>query len=483
MEILKHKVIDLLKSFSNSDISEFKKFISSPAIATGRNYLPLLNGLVKYLQSGNNKISPLKLYSELYSQKKFSLQTLKNRLSELFKVAEDFIVYRALNASPVEKEKILLVEYLNLKLYRLFDYKYIRTEKIINSMPDSMNKFKDISFLKDMNIPLLESSGDPVKANKNLYEHSLYSLCIFLIEFFERNIEFKVLEYEERGIEINLLETMISSLQIEKLISHFTNSNLAVEKVVCIYYYLYKAFLNQEDDQYYHEMRKVFKQTKDSLSNELKTNIYKCVINYCIIRQNSGSRKFQKELFDIYNEKLDQGLYSDFSELIYPVNTFRDYVLIGLELKKYKWVDDFIKKYSVELPAEIRNEEVNLSYAKLNFNEGRFDKCLDYLSQMRGLNYLHYLDTSVLKMCCLYELDKIEDCYYETDKFKHYIKNHREIPGIHKEPNLNFVKIYQKLIANKSRLSKTDLGFLEKKILSMVFISKGLWLLDKIREE
>ena len=64
-------------------------------------------------------------------------------MSELFKLGEDYTVYKTLNVNPVEKDKILLNEYLKLKLYRLFDYKYSRTEKIVNSLPDGMDKFKE----------------------------------------------------------------------------------------------------------------------------------------------------------------------------------------------------------------------------------------------------------------------------------------------------------------------------------------------------
>jgi hypothetical protein len=57
-------------------------------------------------------------------------------LSELFKLGEDYTIYKALNVNPVEKDKILFNEYLKLKLYRLFDFKYTRTEKTVNSLPD-----------------------------------------------------------------------------------------------------------------------------------------------------------------------------------------------------------------------------------------------------------------------------------------------------------------------------------------------------------
>ena len=199
-------------------------------------------------------------------------------------------------------------------------------------------------------------------------------------------------------------------------------------------------------------------------------------------KQNKGSKKFQQELFDLYNEKLSQGLYSDLQNPIYVLNNFRDYVYIGLALKKYKWVEDFISKYSKELPAEFRDDEVNLSYAKLYIAYRHFEKSLSNLKEIRTVNYLLYLDSSVFKLCCYYELGKLEEAFLEIDKIRHYLRNHKEIPDVHKEPGLHFVRIYQKLLKANSMPEKTEAGYLEKEVMRIMSISRKDWLVEKIAE-
>jgi hypothetical protein len=483
MKALRHKVLDLIKSFSNTDKKEFRKFITSPYFSNGRNYLPLFNEIAKNFHCSGAELYPQRLYSVLYPDKKFSLQTLKNRLSELYKLGEEFIIFKRFKEVSVEREQLLLQEYLKKRLFRLFESKYRKTKKMVEYMPESSDKFKSISFLKGINLSLLDKKNTSHMMQKQFYERSVYSICIFLIEIFQTNIELMLLEYDDKIIESNIVEEIIKSLRIEELINNFQESDVIIQKVVCIYYYLYKAFANPGEDHYYFKMRKIFKDNLKSFSSELKEEIYKSIINFCIFRQNSGIKKFQLELFNIYNEKLNQGLFSEFSQSSYPVNTFRDYVLIGIEIRKFKAVEDFIRKYSKELPEEIRDDEINISYAKLFFAEKKFDKAMKHLKEIRGQNYLHYLDASVLKLCCYYEFSRIEDSFYEVDKFKHYIRNHKEIPEIHKVPNRNFISIYQKIINNKSGVKDADLGFLEKEILSLKFISKGNWLLEKVLNE
>lgn len=481
MEFIKHKIIDLLKIFSKQDLKNFRKLISSPLYTNGRNYVQLLDTLVKTGESESSKINARVLYASLYPGKTYSSQTLKNRLSELFNLGEEFIVYRKLHDDNVEKDKIILGEYLNNNLYKLFEQKYKKTRKNVESGKNNDNKYRNISFLNGINLSLLNKRKTIHKRNLQYYERSIYSFCIFLIQMFQEGVEFKILEYGNMKIKSNVVEEIIDQLQIEETIKKFMVSETTVQLTVCLYYYMYKSFQNPADTDNYYTSRKIFKKLINTLTDEYKDEIYSSMISFCIIKQNEGIRKFQYELFKLYNEKLKQGLFSELKKDNYPVNRFRDYVFIGIELKKYKWTENFIKKYSKELPENSRDDEMNLSYAKLYFAERQFEKAIQHLNKIQGLNYLHYTDASVLKLCCYYEFNRIDDAMYELDKFRHYLKNHREIPEIHIVPNVNFIKVYQKLVNNKAKRKEIDLGFLKKEIVGLKFISKGEWLLEKIK--
>ena len=56
MTPINFKLINLLNSFSNSELKEYKKFISSPLHSSGRNYLPLLEHLIKHKSTGLDNI-------------------------------------------------------------------------------------------------------------------------------------------------------------------------------------------------------------------------------------------------------------------------------------------------------------------------------------------------------------------------------------------------------------------------------------------
>ena len=43
------------------------------------------------------------------------------------------------------------------------------------------------------------------------------------------------------------------------------------------------------------------------------------------------------------------------------------------------------------------------------------------------------------------------------------------------------MKVYQKLVTNKAKKKRYDLGFLENEIMKIKFISKGEWLVEKLK--
>lgn len=480
MSLINKKLIEILRTFSDSELIEFKKLVNSPIYTHRKNYIPILNQIIVMMKKGLEDFSSAEIYSKVYHGKRFNNQTMRNRLSELFKLSEEFIIFKNLDKNEAEKDKILLKEFLEKKLYKLFESKYARTKAKIDSMPDNDEKFRYISFLNEINLTLLNKKSKRESMYKQYYSNTEYLVCTFLIDLFQRGIEFILQENDGIKIDNNIATRFLNGMKIDGFMKDLERKDSKIFKVLRMHYNMYKAFENDNEEKYYFEARKIFNEINSYFSSEYKNEFYKTMINYCIIRQNLGIKKFQYELFELYNDKLEQGLYSELRAQMFPVNIFRDYVYIGLQIRRYKWVEDFINRYSKELPKETREDEINLSYAKLYFDNSHFEKSLERIYKVRGINYLHYGDSSVLKLCCYYELGRYEESFFEIDKFRHYLKNHNEIPKIHKDFFSNFLSAYTQIVLKKSKPLKSDLGLLEKKINQYKEISKKAWLLEKV---
>ena len=482
MAAVNYKLINLLNSLTKNEIKEFKRFISSGFYTNGRNYRPLLNYLLKFQTKGLHNIKADDIYLELNPDKKFSDQTLKNRLSELYKLGEEFLIHLELKENKYERNKLLLNKLLDKKLLTSFEKKYNRIILHLDSEKHYKEKYQSILLFQELKIKYLETKPKINSLYSHIHENTHLKLCYYLMNLFEIGFEYNLQEYVNRKHEFNYLTDFLKKLDISELMNTFSKSDSVIYKITSMSYYLYKTFENSSDETYYFKAHKIFLEISDNLKDEYKIMIFSQLISYCIKKYNQNIKKFENELFRLYNEKLDQGLYKDFQKKIYISNNFRDYVLIAISLKKYKWAEDFVKKYSCELPKEFREEEINLSFAKLNIERNQFEKALINLNVIKTNQYLLYLDSSVLKLICYYDLGLFNEAYMELDRIKHYIRNNKKIPKIHFSPISLFLKTYQKLLKIADNSKKEDVGYLIPDPESKSFIIKRIWLLKKIAE-
>lgn len=480
--MINSKLFSLLDSFSEKDIKEFRKFISSDFFSGGRNYKVILNQLLKLKKKGLDKITPQILHSKLYPGKQFSIQTLNNRFSELFKLAEEYLIIKTLRENKTEKDRILLIAYHRNKSGKLFRSRLSRSKEYLNSMHESDSKYLFLAFLDKLDISFSKDSFISEDTYRKYFENSQNVTALLLKSLFDFGYEFIQQEQTNRNFGFNIVNEILAKLELDDaFIKKLYKSEIIIFKIVAMEYYFYNIFKNPDNEKNFFEARKIFEELKLSMDEDYIREVYKKLTNYCILRQNQGVKTFNDELFKLYNDILKLKIYSDHNN-VFPQTTFRNYVMIGIILKKKDWTEKFIKKYSKELPGDIRADEVNLSFSKLFFSNKDYEKSLQYISGFKGMNYLHYNDSSVLKLCTYYETKKYEDAFFEMDKFRHYIRNHDGIPRIHKEYALNFLKIYRMLINIKTGVDGTDLYKLENTMKKIKLKSRESWLMEKIKE-
>ncbi len=485
MTPINYKLINLLNSLSYKEVKEFKKFVSSPFYTKGRNYLPLLNLLIEHhsMENGENvNLYIHDIYSKLYPGKKFSNQTLKNRFSELYKLGEEFLVYLGLEQNKAEKNKILLKMFIEKKLYNPFESAYKKLLNHLNTEMFDNKKIHNLTLMFELNSHFLKERNKMGTLYDLYFENSNISLCYYLISLFEFGFEFSLQEYDDLSYDSNYVKDILKTLDIEDMMNSFCESDSLLFKITAMNFYLYRAFENTEREEYYFKSHLLFGELLHNMKDSYKIHIFNYMIYFCIKKQNEGNKKFQFELFNLYQEKLSQGLFSDLREKVYMLNSYRDYIYVGIAIREFKWVENFIKKYSKELPEKFREDEVKLSQAKLFFATCSYDKSILNLENIKTVNYLQYTDSSMLKLCCHYELGDYEDAFRELDKLKHYLRNHKEIPDIHKVTITNFTNAFQKLIRIFTQPEKKEIIFLEKEITETKIVAKREWLMEKISQ-
>lgn len=480
MKTKDNKFLKLIESFSSEEVKEFRRFIASPYITSGRNYIAVLDEVLRQLKSDNGEISLGEMHSRLYPGKRFSAQTLKNRLSELFKIGEEFLIFTYLKTGSFEKDKLLLRALIDRKLSKFFQGSYNRFITRLESSKVDESNLTDYIALQQFDIEHLTMQGKFDRYFSVYYEYSVYHICLSFINIFEIGMEFKQQDFLNMAHDHNFIPDIVSKINFEELLSKSSYKNSDFIKLTLLFYFMYRSYEDISDERVYFEARKLFKELYPRLSDNIKLKLYMMFIYNCTHKRNLGFERFQLELFRLYNEKLESGFYSDFSMNTYPMNNFRDYVLIGLEMKEYEWVENFIEKYSSLLPDTLKQAEVSISYAKLNTSKDNFKDALELLKDVKPANFLHYLDVSLTKLCCYYELGSVEEAFYEIDKLKHYLRNHADVPKIHKTYALNFLRVYTRLLRAFADPSFKEVDQIAGILKTTTKINRHKWLTEKL---
>ena len=242
------------------------------------------------------------------------------------------------------------------------------------------------------------------------------------------------------------------------------------------------AFNNPSIPGHFQSAKLLFYENLNNFHFKLKNEIFQALRNYCIDKTNTGDAAYYGEIFGLNNRILDEGLFKELNVVNSHTNNFRNFIFAAARLNEFDWIKKFIHKYSAELPADMREDEINLSYAILWIYEKKIDTALKFLLKIKRKTYLHYLDTSVYKLIIFFEMEKTEECRMEIARLKDYIRKHREIPGYLKESYQRFINKFTALLKLKENPEKIALGFFLKEMDKLKYIGLGSWLYEKAAE-
>ena len=142
--MISSKAIDLLKTFSEEEFRKFGLFVNSPYFnketIQSRFYVILKK---HYPHFDNRNFEKEKVFEKLYPGKKYNDGVMRNILSGMLDIEENFIRIQNLQENEIGSEIALMKELSDRKMDKLFERAEKQTETILNS-----RKVKDEKFLK-----------------------------------------------------------------------------------------------------------------------------------------------------------------------------------------------------------------------------------------------------------------------------------------------------------------------------------------------
>ncbi len=472
------KLLKIIQVFDDADLKTLGQFIKS-ALYNQDKSRGDIEKLFNYLQAQaphypKALLTKAQVHTLIYPEESFKKSRIDLLMNKLLRIVKLFIVHQyPISQGGEIAESLAFAKFCSERnLTQQFELAIKSLWKKQQSITSRDSSFYYNDFLINQEIVLFNSLYNQKKDDLNILQ-TIKSLDIYYVV---TKLEYTcALLSASKETSIDLEDSIVLLKTLSPLIE---KGSLAVPLVKVYYQAFLLLLLKGTDEAIYDKYRNLLKHHQAHIPTMQLKGLQAHARNYCIFKYNNGGREEDLfEVFELFKEHLEEGfLY--YNDGLLP-STFQTIVRLGLKLKAYDWIKNFLDKYQGRIVGTQHPEEVyHFNLANYYFSVQAYDKALDYLAG----NYENTYYTIFAK--CL-EI-KI---YYETKSvlldakilnFKLFIFRNRRISKEKKEANNNFIDVLKQINHHKTKGNQKRINSIKTKIQLKKRIAEKEWILEQL---
>ncbi|MEO8447354.1 MAG: hypothetical protein ABI528_07660 [bacterium] len=480
--MIKSKLIDLLKTFTQPEFSEFGKFLNSPFHNESQTMIRLYNCFKKYFPGFDSEhFTKENIYSELYGDVKFDDKKHRERFSDMHKLSEEYLALVEFRINPLEVKRNTLLQFSRRDLETDFNKKYKEIQDILDKM-EVKNEFYFYHCYQQYQDKRDFFETRPVSGKKKHYydeltaeieQHTLFFMSRMLIYFTMMHNKEGFFKYD---FDFGLYDFIMK---------YISEKDFEPYPVLKSYYLLLKLVRNKKDEKSYYELKEHLLKNSFLIKAEDKVLIFTELFNYTVFASYKGLSEFEKEKYEIMNLQLEQETYPverlGWMELGY----YMSYVIIAISMSRLEEAEKFIKDYTEKLNPERKKNGNAFVKGLLHYAQKKYDTAIQDLSIIRKVDFNIYIRSRTLLVKIYFDIQNYETVLTAIDTFKHYLSSNPLIPEYLNKKYTNFMNVLRKLTLLSLNLTKDDYNLykLEKEINSFSvedITTHKSWLLEKL---
>lgn len=479
-------LITLLRSFSAEEIKSFEKFVSSPFYNTQQPVSRLASALKNFHpEFDSEEMTKEFLFSRANPERKFDDTLFRKYMSNLMKLAEEYLITVDVSSQPDRKQTFLLDQFerrnqFNL-FYRLLDKIESReseTELITNEsfyLKHFREELKTSCAIRNSKLQSLRPSL--MKSHIYLLLHELLTSTVYGNMMLVNTKSFK--ESEDSVI-------FDDFFQVFELIGYLEGSEFLNDTEKDFVELCRHDFILMRDpantDSLKH-MRRSILGLAGKMSKNMLYIFFSHLNIFYLLNISGGNDKLSKDLLENYKFMVDNDLYRNAEREYINFSEYRTILLYSFKMKETDFAEKFIEKFRNVHSPDQRKEILNYSYAVLNFEKGNYDESLKYLTKLKADNIIMKLDCEVLRIMIFYEKDFIENAVSAVEAFRYYTKNNGFLSKDVVRSQAEFARITAFLIKHKqSGISGYEYEKTLKEIEDNGLLRRKSWLISKLGE-
>lgn len=438
------KLLDLLKTFSKEDFRAFADFVRSPYYNKRTDLIALFDYLKKQAPVfADKKIERKRVYKIVYPHSPYNEKQIGYAMNYLHKLAEQFVGLRIYENNSLRKEADIIEGLVERRLDKHFQFLYKNHQKDLaeTTTKSSQLDYRNYKAAAIANAHFLKQE---VRASDASLQQAADSLDYFYIgeklklacEILDRQRIFPNkyhLHFEQP------LREMCQAIDVKK------------NPVVAQYFEVFKMLTETDTTTHYHNLKRLF------LKNDVRTKIndqqkiLSYGINYCArqIRNSDNRNYFMEEALTLYIYGVEKQIM--FSNGFLSPWHFKNVIKLGFNLKKYDWVEQFIRENNQYLEEQFRQNALHYNLADLYFQKSNFGEALLHLNQVEINEISYALGTREMLMRIYYETDEEEALISLIASFNIYLKRNKDLPSDVRKMYLNFCRIVGQILRRNAK--------------------------------
>lgn len=476
--------IELLKTFSEKEFSDFTNFISCPYFNTDKYIIELLKVLKTHALDEKVEVFKHELqvivYQKVFGDTPMSEWNLNEservklnkRLRRMTELAEQFLFIENTKKTDIYN-KSFYDELLRRDQFMVLDKRLQKDKKNIHKKQSICYRqryeiehgrfyylYKSGKLTKENNIPSALSSS--------LDLDYLLSKLSFLVTRLSLRYEFDE-GYQGIDEELNTIRPL---LELPPYADH----------PLIILYLANIELLKTKSETSYIRLLTLLEEHTIFTPTDLLIAFYATATMYCVTKINQGHFEYNQAMHDLYKIMHEKNLLIE--DNFIQIGKLKNMITMACRAEEFDWAGQVLTYYKKFIPKLVRNSVCNYNLGIIAFYQKDYEKADTIFSKVGNIDAIHDINTRILRIKCIYEKEK-HYSNYDMQTFRSalkYFKENKSLASKIKKRYINFIKTFIHVYKFRHHETKMSLESIETKVNQQDTNADKRWLLEKIEE-
>ncbi len=470
------KLLVLLNTFSAEEFRLFGDFVNSRFFNSSEQLIKFYDIISKHFP-GLTHLEKKDIFSGLYPNEEYKDKRIRDLLSRMLNLAEDFLAHYELMQNEVTKKHFTLVQLDGRNLEKHFVAVSKEFDKVIeNNRPidgDYLLSKYSVFRMKREFLQRFVALGK----RSSLFEDMNAEMNMFVNYTVFRILEYGVFIYGQKFFFNENYEMKLLDIIVE-----FINKNPEFKiPIIEIYHKMIVLIKNPDDVSIYYEIRDLLEKHKSSIHRKTLNSLLVNLFNYTKIESIKGKPHLKAENYRLLKESIENGLYPR-EGIFFPENSYITVVSTGLQHRDFEWTEKFMNDFVKLLPPERQENAYNYCKSIFNYRIKNYGEALEGLARVSIDDFFYQLRVKNYQLRIYFETGEFETANTCIDSYRHFINTQKYLPDHLRIRYTNFINLTHRLVnislgGNRNNLFEIEHD-LEK--LDPSKVENRTWLIDRL---